>query len=136
MAWWFRHKKQKAGRPIEARTLRQMAQTCDWASQIRANPPLSIMATGNGPLFRLASMLLSVYIGVVGSGGVTARSGSTPGSGSVTLQTWNGTSLANFPGSASVTAYNISASGSGIASGKYCIILKIAGAYFIITSEC
>jgi hypothetical protein len=135
MPIWRRHKKQQPGKPIEARTLREMAETCDFAAQPRAQAPLEFEAMANGPLLRLAGALFGVFIAVTSST-ITARSGSTPGSGTATLQTWNGTVLAALSGVPDYTVYNISSSAGGIASGKYCILLRIAGAYWIITAEC
>jgi hypothetical protein len=37
---------------------------------------------------------------------------------------------------ATPTVQNISSATGGIASGKYMIILKISGTYWVITSEC
>lgn len=134
MPWFRRHHKQKPGYPIQARTLGQMAETCDWASQIQANPPLAIMSTINGPLLRLAGMLFSVYIAETTTT-VSARSGSTPGSGTVQLQTWNGTVLAALSG-ATPTVYNWNSASGGVATGKFCIILRIAGSYWLLVAEC
>lgn len=135
MAWWRRHKKQQQGQAITARNLRQMAQTCDYAAQMRADPPLAIMATAGGPLLRLANAPFSAYIAVVVSP-ITPRSGPTPGSGTVKLQTWDTSELADLDGPVIFTAYNFSSSSTGIASGKYCVILRIDGSYWVISAEC
>jgi TctA family transporter len=111
-----------------------VAETCDWASQIKAQPPISVMGTAAGPLIRLAGMIFSVYVGVVATGGITARSGSTPGSGNVTLQTWDGTALASL--GITKKAYSISSTTGGIPSGTYCIILRICSAHWLISLDC
>lgn len=136
MAWFTRLKKQQPGQPIEAKTLRTMAEVAEWASRLRADPPLSIATTAFGPIIRWVGMIFSVYIAVVDSGGISARAGTTPGNGTVILYNWNGTVLAPMSGTITKTAYNISSASGGIAAGKYCIILRICNDYWIITSEC
>ena len=65
---------------------------------------------------------------------ITARSGTTAGSGTVTPQTFDGTSISGA--GQDVTVYLFSASAS-IASGKYCWIDQDAGGYWwIIAVEC
>lgn len=135
MPFWGKRTRFRAGKPIVARDLNRVAEMAEKAALIQADPPLAIVSTPGGPLLRLAGMLFSAYIAVTTST-ITARSGGTPGSGTVKLQSWNGTALADLPGPISKTVYNISASTNTIASGKYCIVLKIAGAYWLITAEC
>jgi hypothetical protein len=131
--WFSNIKRQKPNEPIEARTLRMTAEAAEWASRIKANSPLAIQATGAGPLLRLAGMLFSVYIATA-NGTITARSGTTPGSGNATLQTWNGTVLASL--GIDMPVKNFSAATGGISTGKYLVILKIMGAYWVISVEC
>lgn len=133
MPWLWKHKQQLPGKPISARTLRRMAQTCDWVAQVKAEPPLSVSTSFNGILFRYIGMLFSVYIAVT-DGTITARSGSTPGTGNVTLQTWNGTALASL--GIDKPVFNFSSTTGGIPTGKYCVILRICGSYWIISTEC
>jgi hypothetical protein len=132
---WFNNiKRQKPNEPIEARTLRMTAEAAEWASRIKANSPLTIQATGAGPLLRLAGMLFSVYIAKT-SETVSARNGTDPGTGKVILYNFNGTSLAAT--STEWTVYNYSGTPTtGIPVGKYCVILKIMGYYWIISVEC
>jgi len=136
MAWLRKHKiaQQEKGQPISAEALRHAGESLDWLVGIQVSPPLEMLSTANGPLIRYPGMLFEVYIGIT-STAITARSGSTPGSGRVAIQTWNGVVLQPLATDA-VIAFNISSNPAGIAGGKYCIILKIAGSYFIITSEC
>jgi hypothetical protein len=137
MAWFRRHKKQRPDQVIEARTLRELAETADATSQIQADPPLGIVAGTGGYLLRYIGPIFGAYIAVVNSGGISARSGSTPGSGQVTLQTWNGTSLAAMTGpGATWPVKNWNSASGGVASGKYCVILKIYGVYWVINAEC
>ena len=133
MAWYQKIKRQRSGEVIEAKTLADTAEAAEFANKIRANPPLAIAAGAGGPLLRLAGMLFSVYI-VVAHGAITARSGTTPGTGLATIQTWNGTVLASL--SIDFTVKNISSTTGGIPDGTYGIMLRICGAYWFITVDC
>ncbi len=134
--WFRRLPVQQPGKPISAQTLRLTTEAAEWATRIRADAPLKVISTGFGPLIRYMGPIFGAYV-AVSSGTITARSGSTPGTGSAVIQTWNGTTLANMAGSgATVTAKNISSATGGITTGKYMIILKISGTYWVITAEC
>jgi hypothetical protein len=136
MAWFKRHKKQEPGEIIEARTLRELAETADATSQIQADPPLGIVAGTGGYFLRYIGPIFGAYIATA-SGTITARSGSTPGTGTVVLQTWNGTALAAMTGpGATWPVKNWNSASGGVASGKYCVILKIYGVYWVINAEC
>ena len=141
MAWLKNHTKQKPDQPIAAKTLRTMAETCDWMTRIQADPPLSIMSVAGGPLLRLGGWLFSIYVGVVASPGpITARVTTTPGTGPVNIQTWNGSDLGDLLDESSnpitVTAYSISSTTGGIPAGTYVIMVRICGAYWIVTADC
>ncbi len=129
----FNLHKQEQGKPIEAKTLRTIAEAAEWATRITAEPPLSIMNLAAGPLIRLAGMLFSVYIGVT-NGTITARSGGTPGAGNVTVYTWNGTTLASL--GIDKPVFNISSTTGGIPGSTFVIILRICASYWIITADC
>jgi hypothetical protein len=133
MSWFASLKKQKPGEVIEARTLRETAEVAEWASRARAASPLAITSTAAGPLIRLAGALFGAYVGVT-DGTITARSGLTPGNGQVTIYTWNGTALASL--NIQIPVLSISSTTGGIATGTYCIILKIYGVYWLITTDC
>jgi len=137
MAWLRKHKiaQQEKGQPISAEALRHAGESLDWLVGIQVSPPLEMLSTANGPLIRYPGMLFEVYIGVTTST-ITARSGGTPGSGSIKIQTWNGTSLADLGGPVTFTVYNWNSASGGVASGKYCVILKIAGSYWLLAAEC
>ena len=133
MGWFKNHTKAAVGTPISASAYNELADTCDQISRIKCQPPLEVLWTPGGLLLRLAGPLFGVYIGIA-DGTITARSGATPGTGNVTLQTWNGTALASLGIDLPVRNWN--ATTGGIATGKYCVILKIAGAYWAISAEC
>lgn len=128
------HAKPKPGDIVSARDLREIGETCDQFSRFSVEPPLEMIWTALGPLVRLAGPLFGVYVGVVASGGISARSSGTPGTGNVTIQTWNGTALASL--GITVVAKSISSTTGGIPSGTYCIVLRICGAYWLISVDC
>jgi hypothetical protein len=128
-------KKQKSGQVIEAKTLRDTATVAEWAAQIKVAPPLEMMAFAAGPLIRLAGAIFGIYIGVVATGGISARVGTTPGSGNFTPQTWNGTVLANLSAN-TLPCYSISSTTAGIPSGTYIIVIKIYNVYWVCTADC
>ncbi|MGE4196034.1 MAG: hypothetical protein AB7G11_02775 [Phycisphaerales bacterium] len=67
------------------------------------------------------------------NGTITARSGTTPGTGSAYIQTWSGTVLANGN---SVTVRNVSGKAGGIGSGLYGFAVKLFGIWWVVSVEC
>ena len=135
MPFWGRRTRFRAGKPIVARDLNRVAEMAEKAALIQAEPPLAIVSTASGPLLRLAGMIFSVYI-VVTTSTITARVGSTPGSGTAKIQTFNGTALADLGGPISKTIYNWNSAAGGVSSGKYGVVLKICGYYWLLVAEC
>ncbi len=133
MAWWKKHDYPAPGKPIVARDLRRVAQTADMVSQLRADAPLSVQVGFSGILIRYLGQVFGAYIAVT-SGTITARSGTTPGTGNVTPYGWDGTSLVTM--GTTIPVYSISSTTGGIPTNTYCIVLKIFGAYWIITADC
>lgn len=75
------------------------------------------------------------YLALVGTGGISARSGATPGSGSVNIQEFDETNEITDSG-VPLTAYNLSSS-TTIAAGKYCWIEQdVNGYWWLTTAEC
>lgn len=134
MGWFKNHWKARAGKPISASGLRGIADTCDQVSRIKCQPPLEALWTPGGLLLRVAGAIFGAYVGVVVGGGISAMSGLTPGTGNVTLYTWNGTVLASLGITEAV--YSISSTTGGIPAGTTCIILRIAGNYWLISADC
>jgi hypothetical protein len=141
MPLWRTHKKQTAGQPISARTLRTVAETADWIARADASAPFGMTSTAGGLFLRWAGQVFGAHV-CISSSTITARSGSTLGSGTATIQ---GIAASGSPAAPALTAlsgvadikvYNISSATGGIPSGKYMVVLKIAGFYFVITSEC
>ena len=134
MSWKQKFHKQKVGAPIAAETLRTMAEGLEWCSNINVEPPLEIIPMATGPFIRLAGWFFAAYVGTVGSGGISARASATPGSGTVDLMTYNGSTLVSF--GASVTALSISSTTGGIPEGTYCIVLRIFGVFWLVSVDC
>ena len=63
---------------------------------------------------------------------ITARSGTTPGSGTVSPVTYDGTSMST--GSDSIAVKNFSTTAGS--TGKYCVVAALAGANWVISIEC
>ncbi len=78
------------------------------------------------------------YVGVVASGDITARVGSTPGSGFVDLQTYNPLINELEAAGVSVEVLNFSASPpGGILGGQFCFVeTDVDGNYWITSVEC
>jgi hypothetical protein len=131
--WFRRLYRQQPNTEIQASTLANTADVAEWASKIKANPPLAVMATAAGPLIRMAGPIFGVQIGTA-SGIITARVGTTPGTGSLAISTWNGTALGTL--GVPVPVRSISSTTGGIPDGTFCIALRILGAYWVIVTDC
>lgn len=131
--WGKKHTRQSSGKPIKARTINELADTCDRVSRITASSPLAIDYSAGGVLLRWAGPIFGAYTGIT-NGSISARSGLTPGTGNVSLYTWNGTAVATL-GSPVQTFVVQSLFPVGFATGRKVIILRIAGTYWIIWEE-
>lgn len=127
--------RQSPGAEIQARTINGAIDAAEWATRLLGGAPFDVKSTPAGPHLRYAGAVFSAHVGITSST-IAPRSGSSPGSGTVTLQTWDGSDAAPLAGVPDVTAFNISAAGGGIPSGKWCVLLRVAGSWFIITAEC
>lgn len=77
------------------------------------------------------------YVGVVQSGGISARSGSTPGTGSVELYLLNVGGNSIVDSTQAVTVFSFSSTTGGIASGTYCWVEEdIDGNFWITAVDC
>jgi hypothetical protein len=73
---------------------------------------------------------------IVTTSTITARSSSTPGSGTMKVVLFNGTTLIDDASATAETMYNYSSATGGVATGKYGIAIKIAGYWFLLSAEC
>lgn len=93
---------------------------------------LDIAKSAAGTTLRVAGALRQML--AYTSSSITARSGTTPGTGTVTPQRFNGTAISS--NGQDLTVYSFSAS-AAIASGKYCWIEQDPGGYWWVTAvEC
>lgn len=141
MPWNRTHPKQKPTKPIQARTLRLLAETCDWASRIRVIAPLEMNTFGGGPQIRLNG--LGAQLAYTDSGGITARVGTTAGYGQVYYVASTVTWSAGVPtctlatGTDPMYVFNFSATTGGIAGGLYCFVEQdVSGNWWITAIEC
>ncbi len=126
--------RQTPGDPIEAKTLNGPAEQGEWCGKFRAAAPLAVISTASGPLLRWAGQTLSLYVAKTTSS-ITARSGDTPGTGTVSLQSYSTSDNALADMSLSRDVFNFSG-GDPIDSGLYCIVIQIAGVYWLASVEC
>ena len=131
MPFWGKRTRFRAGKPIVARDLNRVAEAAERAALLQANPPLAIVSTPGGPLLNYAGPVFQPYLAKATTT-ITALSGTTPGSGTVKVETWNGSALADLGGPVTFTAYSLST--AAIASGSYVTVLKIAGNYWVLSS--
>ncbi len=133
MSWFARLPRQKAGHPIRARTINRIAETAEQISKFRVCPPLSLNMSAAGLMLRYLGPLFGVYIVLTDGSGISARSSTTPGTGNVIIQTWNGTVMASSAGpKLPVRNWNVQA----IGASKYGVVLLIYGSYWAIAFEC
>jgi hypothetical protein len=74
----------------------------------------------------------TVVLGLIGEGGISGRSGTTAGSGTVARHTIDAGTLTDV--SANVTAYSYAT--QPIAAGLYCAMAQINGQWVILSVEC
>jgi hypothetical protein len=134
MGWFQRLPRQKAGKPVVARTINQIADAAEMSARIRVVAPLTMSVGPFGPIIRFLGPVFGVYI-VVTDGTISARVGTTPGGGNAFPQTFNGTVLANLS-SDTIKVYSISSTTGGIPTGTYGIAIKIAGVYWLVCVDC
>jgi hypothetical protein len=129
----------RKGQVIKADDLNRLAEAIERVHIERGQcSGLEIDETPGGTSLRVKRMT-DGYIGVA-SGNITARSGSTPGAGSVTLQEYDATNELYSLG-VSIPVLNASSStmtsGNGINSGQYCWCQQdVNGFYWVSPLEC
>lgn len=140
---WLRNLvKQKPGQPIQARTLRTVAEAAEWATRIRVAPPLTMLATPFGPVIGLGGLSLQSGQLALTSGTITARSGTTAGTGTAYTVTDKAGVLTVNNGSGgaptiTLTVYSLSSTTAGIPTNTYVwIALSPSGAWWITTVDC
>lgn len=123
--------RQRPGRAIEARTINRTAAEVERLGSLRVEPPLDLQQTPGGPLLRLVGRLIAASIAKSGAGGVPALASNTPGSATVTLYGFDGTTLTAGD---TATAFNISTTAVG--ANKWLILLRLMRWWFVIVESC
>jgi hypothetical protein len=124
------------GRHIRPRSRRTAAPINEMIDVVRAHDRFKV-GPGLGFLATSAGMVLYVLdpkdtrIAKSDGAGIPAISGTTPGKSSVTIHTFDGTSLSP---SAPMTVYNISTTAVG--ANKWLIVQRIGQYWFVIVEAC
>lgn len=116
--------------PIFTKWAASIAESLESLMNLSVAPPLELSRNKNGYALRLVGGA-GITIALSGSGGVAARSGTTPGSGTVTLYSFNGTTISS---GSTVTAYNMGA--SSVAGNTYLMLMAIGGYWFVVWEDC
>lgn len=117
---------QRGRKPLKASVVKSLSRMAEGQARMRIGHGLTsvdgqpLMLPAGGPVVRIKTTT-----------SVTARSGTTPGTGSAALVTWNGTTLDT---GVTITIRNLSATAG--ASGKYGFAALLDGAYWMISLEC
>lgn len=100
------HERQRPGHAIRARLLEGLARAVEGLVRLRVGPGLELTWVGDVPCLRLAAPAAptaTIQVAQAPAGGIAARSGSTPGSATVTLENLSGGS---YSSGSTVTCYN------------------------------
>jgi hypothetical protein len=102
---------------------------------------LSVSCSGNiVPTISPSGIHLHVpFLGlavIVTTSTITARSGATPGQGTMKVVLFNGTTLIDDASATAETMYNYSSASGGVATGKYGIAIKVSTYWFLLSAEC
>ena len=122
------------GMPITARAINAGIEARNILEVSGVSPPLEIIKTKHGRFLRLAMQFLNVQLGVTGSGGISAGSGTTPGSGSVTFYKFSPPTPTLTTTPISETVWNIFS--SSVAASKNVIVIKIGGVWWVVSADC
>lgn len=128
----------KPGDSLKAEQLNAMASAIKVLQGVRGGPGVNVRRGAGGTLQITGQQPVTSYL-CVASGAITARSGTTPGTGTVTLCWLTGGVITSL--SQMLTAYNASAStmtsGNGIDSGQYCWVQQDCfGTWWVTPLEC
>jgi hypothetical protein len=136
---WFAPKKLRPGDELTSGWLNHLLALARRALvQPGANSGLSVNQNDNGTWLRLSQPNVQAQLAYTSST-ITARSGTTAGTGTVYLvdvSVVSGTCTLSTT-AVQITVYSFSGTTGGIASGKYCWIEQdVTGNYFLTSSEC
>lgn len=125
--------RQEVGKRVSASIINQGVEARELLDSLTAAAPLEITTGENGIAIGFFGSLVGLELGVTTST-ITTRSGTTLGSGTVTLKqaTFSGSLVTS---SVSQTVYNYSTSKS-VPNSTGVIIAKIHGVYIVIWADC
>lgn len=109
----------RPGDPITAQLLNDIANG-RYAAGIRATGGVTVRQTPGGQI-QIAGHFTGCFVGVVNSGGLTARSGSTLGNGSVEIQVKNPATGNYVDSGMAMTVDSISSTTGGVPSGTWVV---------------
>ncbi len=121
--------------------------TAKWANDLvdhiernapEAGPGLVMrQSTKGGTVISLSATFVTIAPGIVGMAGITARSGTTPGSGDVGVYTLLASGPTIVATGNTVTVYSISSTSGGVAASTYVMIgLDQAGVWWLLSVDC
>lgn len=125
---------QKRGAVIRAAELRESAKLAEGLARSAVGSGARRQLSIDGIALSLLRRALGISLEVVKTktGGLTARSGTTPGTGTVTVQGWTGSAFTDL---GDETCRNLSATAFTTA-GKYGFAVRLWGTLFLISLEC
>jgi predicted amidohydrolase len=89
-----------------------------------------------GPLGSHVHVPQTAILVAVSTSTITARSGSTAGSGTADFKLFNPPTFSSDASRTGITVYNFSSATGGIASGKYIMCTKWYNEWFVFAAEC
>lgn len=119
----------------KGQTLRSfLEKTAEYLGRARIQPDACVGITVNelpGGVQLLAGVGGMTVALVHTTSSITARSGTTPGTGSAKVVNWNGTALSD---GSTITLRNVS--GTAGATGKYGLAVQLSNVWWLLTLEC
>ncbi len=102
------------------------------AITVDATSGMEMSSSSGGSVIRYNGTLAGSQLAKNGGSTIGARSGTTPGSGTVTLYQLVGTTLTST--TVTVTAYNLST--TAIAANAYLVLTKVDGKWIAVWEDC
>lgn len=104
--------------------------------EVDASSGLSMMQSPGGTAISITGDAGYVWAGIVGSGGITARSSATAGTGPVDLQILGDLGVYTDAGQ-TVTVYSISSTAGGVPEGAYVEVAPdVNGNWHLLSVDC
>jgi hypothetical protein len=124
--------RQAVNQPIKARSRNDIMEAVEWLLNVAASPPLDIQFTSAGPLIRYAGPQPILHGKT--NGAITARSGTTMGTGMVSPYQNDAGTLRALTGLPDVQVWNDL--GGAVATGVYVKYALVDEEYTLITADC